>query len=58
MQDKLAKQFKFADRSGFDQVITIGADELANGVYTVKNLKTGTERKNQPLTGLEDQILT
>lgn len=56
MQDKLAKQFKFADRSGFDRVVTIGSDELANGVYTVKDLKTGTELKDQPLAGLEEQF--
>jgi len=36
---KLAKQFKYADRAGIRFVVVLGADELAKGTVTVKDLR-------------------
>ena len=36
---KLAKQFKYADRAGIRFVLMLGADEIAKGVVTVKDLR-------------------
>jgi histidyl-tRNA synthetase len=41
------KQFKYASARGIPWVAVIGADELANGTVTVKNMKTG-EQKSVP----------
>ncbi len=41
------KQFKYASARGIPYVAVIGADELANGTVTVKNMKTG-EQKSVP----------
>lgn len=41
------KQFKYASARGIPFVAVIGADELANGTVTVKNMKTG-EQKTVP----------
>jgi len=41
------KQFKYAAARGIPFVAVIGADELANGTVTVKNMKTG-EQKSVP----------
>jgi histidyl-tRNA synthetase len=41
------KQFKYASARGIPFVVVIGADELANGTVTVKNMKTG-EQKSVP----------
>lgn len=38
------KQFKYASARGIPFVAVIGADELANGTVTVKNMKTGTQQ--------------
>ena len=43
------KQFKYAAARGVPFVAVIGADELANGTVTVKNMKTG-EQKTLPRT--------
>lgn len=43
------KQFKYAASRGVPYVAVIGADELANGTVTVKNMKTG-EQKTLPRT--------
>jgi histidyl-tRNA synthetase len=37
------KQFKYASARGIPYVAVIGADELANGTVTVKNMKTGAQ---------------
>ena len=37
------KQFKYASARGIPFVAVIGADELANGTVTVKNMKTGEQ---------------
>ena len=41
---KVAKQFKYADKRGFPYVILIGADELREGQFTVKDMKTGQQQ--------------
>lgn len=41
---KVAKQFKYADKRGFPYVILIGEDELREGQFTVKDMKTGQQR--------------
>jgi histidyl-tRNA synthetase len=41
--DKLGKQFKYADRSGVPLAILLGSRELEAGVVKLKDLKTGTE---------------
>jgi histidyl-tRNA synthetase len=38
------KQFKYAAARGIPFVAVIGADELANGTVTVKNMKTGEQQ--------------
>ena len=40
---KLARQFKFADRSGIKIVLVVGPDEAAAGKVTVKDLRNGTQ---------------
>lgn len=40
---KLGKQFKFADRLGMKVALVVGPDELAQGVVTVKDLRTGEQ---------------
>ena len=41
--DKLGKQFKYADRSGVPLAILLGSRERDAGVVKLKDLKTGTE---------------
>jgi histidyl-tRNA synthetase len=41
---KVAKQFKYADKRGFPHVILIGADELREGQFTVKDMETGQQK--------------
>jgi histidyl-tRNA synthetase len=43
--DKLGKQFKYAAASGVPRVAVLGADERANGVVTIKNMKTGQQKQ-------------
>ncbi|NAY90666.1 histidine--tRNA ligase [Muricauda sp. JGD-17] len=38
---KVQKQFKYADKRGVPYVILLGAKELSEGVFVVKNMKTG-----------------
>ena len=40
MEDKLAKQLKYADRIGVRLVVVLGPDELSKQVITLKNLAT------------------
>lgn len=42
---KLAGQLKAADKKGVEHVLIIGEDELASGVYNLKNLASGEEQK-------------
>jgi len=41
---KLAKQFKYADGKGIAYVLLQGAEELAAGVFKLKDLRTGQEQ--------------
>ncbi|MFH1729344.1 MAG: histidine--tRNA ligase [Pseudomonadota bacterium] len=46
LQDKSLKaQFKTADKNGFNLVLVIGEDELAESQITVKNLTNGEQQK-------------
>lgn len=42
--EKLQKQFKQADRSGARVVLVLGPDEVAQGVVSVKDLRSGEQR--------------
>jgi len=55
--NKLANQFKFADRNSFAQVVVIGEDEAANNVFTLKVLETGEEKKRLSLPELITTIM-
>lgn len=50
--DKLEKQFKYADKKGIAYALVLGEDEAKNNVVTLKNLKT---REQMTLT-LSDAI--
>lgn len=52
---KLAKQFKYADRSGIPLVVVMGPDELARGAATVKSMTSG-EQVEAPLSELAQRI--
>ncbi|WGK64664.1 histidine--tRNA ligase [Croceiramulus getboli] len=41
---KLKKQFTYADRRDVPYVILIGKDELAQGMYTLKDMKSGEQQ--------------
>lgn len=41
---KMQKQFKYADRKGVPHVVIIGEQELAQGQFTLRNMKTGEQR--------------
>ena len=51
------KQFKYASARGIPYVAVIGADELANGTVTVKNMNTG-EQKTVPRTDVRTIVGT
>ncbi len=40
---KVQKQFKYADKRGVPYVILLGAKELAEGIFVVKNMKSGDQ---------------
>ena len=40
---KIARQFKYADRAGIPFAVVMGPDEMAEGVVTVKDLRTGAQ---------------
>lgn len=42
--DRLDKQFKYADKKGIPYVAIIGPDEAKNNIVTVKNLKENTQK--------------
>jgi histidyl-tRNA synthetase len=41
---KISKQFKYADKRGVPYVVLIGDEELENQTFTVKDMKTGSQR--------------
>ena len=40
---KIARQFKYADRAGIPYAVVMGSDEMAAGLVTVKDLRTGAQ---------------
>ena len=42
--DKLGKQFKYADQRGIGFALVLGPDEIARGEVVVKNLRSGEQR--------------
>jgi histidyl-tRNA synthetase len=40
---KIARQFKYADRAGIPFAVIMGPDEMAKGLVTVKDLRTGSQ---------------
>jgi histidyl-tRNA synthetase len=52
---KLGRQFKYADRAGIRFVLVLGPDEIANGVVTLKDLRT-QEQSRVVRDGLIDTI--
>ena len=40
---KIGRQFKYADRAGIPFAVVMGPDEMARGVATVKDLRTGAQ---------------
>jgi histidyl-tRNA synthetase len=42
---KLKKQLDYADRREVPFVVLIGSDEMESGILTIKNMKTGEQRK-------------
>jgi histidyl-tRNA synthetase len=44
---KIGDQFKTADKKGIGQVLVIGENELEDGRFTLKDLKTGVEKKGE-----------
>lgn len=43
--DKLKKQFAYADKKGIKKVIICGQEELDKGIYKVKDMETGEEEE-------------
>jgi histidyl-tRNA synthetase len=41
---KISKQFKYADKRSVPYVVLIGDEELENGNFTVKDMKTGSQQ--------------
>ena len=41
---KISKQFKYADKRGVPHVVLIGNEELENGTFTVRDMKTGSQQ--------------
>ncbi|HSW37247.1 MAG TPA: histidine--tRNA ligase [Candidatus Saccharimonadales bacterium] len=54
---KLGDQFKTADKKGIEQVLIIGETELQKQLFTLKNLETGKEKK-QNLNDVVSNIKT
>lgn len=55
-EGKLGNQFKFADKRSYAWVITIGAEELATGTVSLKNLQSGEEHKAVPRQNVLDRL--
>tara|TARA_R110002012_G_scaffold42418_8_gene115456 strand:- start:6273 stop:7991 length:1719 start_codon:yes stop_codon:yes gene_type:complete len=52
---KVQKQFKYADKRGVPYVILLGDQELTDGKFVAKNMKTG-DQKDYPLDSLEEFV--
>ena len=51
---KIAHQFKQADKRGYPWVVTVGTEEVSTQTYTLRNMAAGTEEKSVSW----DQMLT
>ena len=40
---KMKKQMEYANRRGIPYVVIIGSNELAQGIATIKNMRTGEQ---------------
>jgi len=47
-KDPIKKQLKNADRISVDYTIIYGEDEAKEGVYAIKDMKTGLQQKIKP----------
>ena len=54
--NKLANQFKHANRQGYPVVLTLGDDEIAQQTASVKIMSTGEEKKGVPQAELVDTL--
>lgn len=45
---KMKKQFAYADQKKIPYIVIIGSDELASGLYQLKNMSTGEQQKFEP----------
>ncbi len=45
MDRSLKAQFKYADKSGFTHVVTVGEEEVSSGMYTVKDMTQGSQQR-------------
>lgn len=45
---KMDKKLKMAYKAGYQYAIFVGEQELADGLYSIKNLKTGKDEKHSP----------
>src|SRR6056297_1871321 len=52
---KVQKQFKYADKRGVPYVILLGDQELTDGKFVAKNMKTG-DQKDYPLDSHEEFV--
>lgn len=53
---KLGNQFKFADKRGYQGVVTVGTNEVNQKTFSLKNLATGQEEKDVPLSELVQRV--
>lgn len=57
-EQKLGAQFKYADKRGFAYVLPLGSHELLQGLFTLKNMKTGEEHRGLDFNELTNLILS
>lgn len=55
-EEKLGKQFKYADRKGIRWVVIIGPEEIENNVIALKNMKSG-DQSQMSVSDAVDKIL-
>jgi histidyl-tRNA synthetase len=53
---KVGQQFKHADRLGCPFVIVFGTEEVSTGTFSVKNMKTGEEKKSLPVSQVVEKL--
>lgn len=53
---KVGNQFKHADRLGYQNVVTLGSEEVRLGTFNLKNMRTGEERKGLPRSKILSEL--